>query len=128
MIAENRVLKRFNELSSGVLPLKVKPPGREKIVRSRSENGQLRELASVGLALKNRRDQAAKPTIIDVARLASVSPATVSNALNGRPNVDAKTRDRVLAAVRKLGYTPNLRARRLRTGRADTIAIFSSMS
>jgi DNA-binding LacI/PurR family transcriptional regulator len=30
--------------------------------------------------------------------------------------------------VRKLGYTPNLRARRLRTGRADTIAIFSSMS
>jgi DNA-binding LacI/PurR family transcriptional regulator len=73
-------------------------------------------------------DPANRPTIIDVAKLARVSPATVSNVLNERPNVDGATRKRVLAAVRKLGYTPNLRARRLRTGRADTIAIFSSMS
>ena len=70
----------------------------------------------------------ARPTIIDVARLAGVSPATVSNALNERPNVEEVTRRKVQAAVQELGYTPNLRARRLRTGRADTIAIFSSMS
>jgi DNA-binding LacI/PurR family transcriptional regulator len=79
-------------------------------------------------ANRPRMDVATRPTIIDVARLARVSPATVSNVLNERQNVDADTRKRVLAAVGKLGYTPNLRARRLRTGRADTIAIFSSMS
>lgn len=75
-----------------------------------------------------RESLAARSTIIDVARAARVSPATVSNTLNNRPNVDDATRKRVLAAVRKLGYTPNLRARRLRTGRADTIALFSSMT
>jgi DNA-binding LacI/PurR family transcriptional regulator len=75
-----------------------------------------------------RLDVASRPTIIDVARQARVSPATVSNVLNERTYVEPETRKRVLAAVRKLGYTPNLRARRLRTGRADTIAMFSSMS
>ncbi|HEX9461248.1 MAG TPA: LacI family DNA-binding transcriptional regulator [Alphaproteobacteria bacterium] len=68
-----------------------------------------------------------RPTIVDVARVAKVSVATVSNALNGHRRVDVRTRERVKAAALKLGYTPNLRARRLRTGRADTIAIFSSM-
>jgi DNA-binding LacI/PurR family transcriptional regulator len=77
---------------------------------------------------KRATDEATgRPTIIDVARVVGVSPATVSNALNNRPYVDADTRKKVKAAADKLGYTPNLRARRLRTGRADTIAIFSSM-
>jgi DNA-binding LacI/PurR family transcriptional regulator len=75
-----------------------------------------------------RKHGAARATIIDVARLAGVSPATVSNTLNNRPIVDEITRGKVQAAVQKLGYTPNLRARRLRTGRADTIGIFSSMA
>ena len=69
-----------------------------------------------------------RATIIDVARVAGVSAATVSNTLNNRPVVDGATREKVHAAVLKLGYTPNLRARRLRTGSVDTIAIFSSMS
>jgi DNA-binding LacI/PurR family transcriptional regulator len=68
-----------------------------------------------------------RPTIIDVARTAGVSPATVSNALNGRRYVDADTKEKVKATARRLGYTPNLRARRLRTGSADTIALLSSM-
>ena len=108
--------------------MKVNPPRRGKIEQSHSKIGQ----SSSGRAAKEAgpppANGVARPTIIDVARLASVSPATVSNALNGRTNVDEATRKRVLAAVQKLGYTPNLRARRLRTGRADTIAIFSSMS
>lgn len=70
---------------------------------------------------------ARKPTIIDVAQAAGVSPATVSNALNGRRYVDAMTREAVKAVARRLGYTPNLRAQRLRTGQADTIALLSSM-
>jgi DNA-binding LacI/PurR family transcriptional regulator len=65
--------------------------------------------------------------IVDVARAAKVSPATVSNVLNGSRPVDADTRDRVTAAVARLGYTPDLRARRLRTGQISTIAILSSM-
>ena len=68
-----------------------------------------------------------RPTITDVARDVGVSPATVSNALTGRRPVDPGTGKRVAEAAMRLGYTPNLRARQLRTGRADTIAIFSSM-
>ncbi|MGJ4925623.1 substrate-binding domain-containing protein [Bradyrhizobium sp. HKCCYLS2038] len=66
-------------------------------------------------------------TIRDIAREIHVSTATVSNALTGQRPVDPATRQRVMDAAARLGYTPNLRARQLRTGRADTIAIFSSM-
>jgi LacI family transcriptional regulator len=46
-------------------------------------------------------------TIRDVARLCGVSTATVSNVLNARPDaVSATTREKVLAAIRKLGYRP----------------------
>lgn len=68
-----------------------------------------------------------RPRIVDVAKAAKVSPATVSNVLNESRHVDAATRDRVIAAVARLGYTPDLRAQRLRTGQVATIAILSSM-
>lgn len=46
-------------------------------------------------------------SIRDVARAAGVSPATVSNVLNGRSDkVSLETRERVLAAVRELRYRP----------------------
>ena len=45
-----------------------------------------------------------KPTLADVARVAKVSPATASKALNGRLDVATSTRARVLAAVAELGY------------------------
>ncbi|WP_433567137.1 LacI family DNA-binding transcriptional regulator [Nocardia sp. CA-151230] len=63
------------------------------------------------------------PTSADVARLAGVSRATVSYVLNGRSDerVRPQTRDRVLAAVRELGYAPNATARTLRTGRSNTV-------
>jgi len=55
------------------------------------------------------------PTIKEVAAQAKVSTATVSRVL-GSPNlVQAKTRNRVLDAVRELGYEPNFPARSLRT-------------
>src|SRR5258708_33309563 len=65
--------------------------------------------------------------IVDVAKAAKVSPATVSNVLNESCHVDADTRARVTAVVARLGYTPDWRARRLRTGQASTIAILWSM-
>lgn len=60
----------------------------------------------------------------DVARLAGVSSAVVSYTLNGGPRpVAAATRQRVLAAVEKLGYRPNATARSLSLGRADLIGL-----
>lgn len=50
-----------------------------------------------------------------------LSPTTVSRAINGYPEVNAKTRDRVLAAAAEHGYVPNSMARRLATGRAMAI-------
>ena len=68
-----------------------------------------------------------RPKLVDVARACGVSPATVSNALSGHRPVDGETRRRVIETALALGYTPNPRASRLRSGGADAIAIFSSM-
>jgi len=62
-------------------------------------------------------------TIRDVARLAGVSPATASQALNGRPRVNSSTRQRVVDAATKLRYAPNLHGRRLARRRAEAIAV-----
>jgi LacI family transcriptional regulator len=53
------------------------------------------------------------PTIADVAREAGVSSMTVSRAINGESGVQSDTKERVQAAVRKLGYVPNAAARSL---------------
>jgi len=74
-----------------------------------------------------KRDAPARPTIIDVARAAGVSPATVSNAINNRRYVEARTKKRVTAVAQRLGYTPNVHARRLRSTGIGTIGLFSSM-
>lgn len=66
---------------------------------------------------------AAMPTIIDVAARAGVSTATVSRVLSQPDRVAQATRDRVLAAVRALGYRPNGAARTLRTLRAAKILL-----
>lgn len=59
----------------------------------------------------------------DVARAAGVSGQTVSRVANGRENVDPVTRDRVIAAMRQLGYRPNSAARALRSGRFRSIGV-----
>src|SRR5471032_2966233 len=53
------------------------------------------------------------PTMQDVARLAGVSPMTVSRVMNGDANVRAATRQRVDSAVAALHYVPNQSARGL---------------
>src|SRR5690349_11144690 len=65
------------------------------------------------------------PVMADVARLAGVSHQTVSRVLHNHPNVRSTTRDRVLAAVRELGYRPNAAARTLATRRTRTLGVIS---
>ncbi|MGE0714779.1 MAG: LacI family DNA-binding transcriptional regulator [Alphaproteobacteria bacterium] len=62
-------------------------------------------------------------TVVDVARRAGVSSATVSRVLSGRANVSADTRERVLAAVRELDFQPNRFAQGLRRGHGNTVAL-----
>lgn len=64
-------------------------------------------------------------TIRDVAREAGVSPGTVSRVLNNSPLISEATRLRVLEVVEQMGYTPNLIARRLSTGKTLTIAVIA---
>ncbi|MFJ2817264.1 LacI family DNA-binding transcriptional regulator [Streptomyces sp. NPDC091279] len=62
-------------------------------------------------------------TIQDVAREAGVSAMTVSNVINGHPNVRPATKQRVLAAMARLDYRVNVAARNLRKGRTGTIGL-----
>ncbi|WP_433476154.1 LacI family DNA-binding transcriptional regulator [Spirillospora sp. CA-142024] len=65
------------------------------------------------------------PTINDVAAKAGVSAATVSKALNGRDQVRAETRARVLRVAEELGFRPNALARGLLTGRTRTVGLLT---
>lgn len=62
-------------------------------------------------------------SIKDVAREANVSIATVSRVLNDIDVVNEDTKKKVLDAIKKLGYRPNIVARSLKTQRTKTIGI-----
>ncbi|MBG0567961.1 LacI family DNA-binding transcriptional regulator [Actinoplanes aureus] len=65
-------------------------------------------------------------TLHDVARLAGVSIATASKALNGRKHVSATTRAEVLEAAALLAYSPNTLARGLVAGRTGMVGLLTS--
>ncbi|MBN2304188.1 MAG: LacI family DNA-binding transcriptional regulator [Anaerolineae bacterium] len=74
----------------------------------------------------DKNDQSGPATMQDVARLAGVSQPTVSRVLNNTKTsipVSKKTRDKVFAAVKALGYRPNMTARSLRTQRTQMISL-----
>lgn len=62
-------------------------------------------------------------TIKDVASKAKVSPATVSNVINGRGHASEITRQRVLQIVQEYGYRANIHAQQLVTQRSRIVAI-----
>lgn len=64
-------------------------------------------------------------TLSDVARLAGVSVATASKALNGRDQVAPATRQRVVDAAERLAFTPNPTARALNAGRSGTVGLLT---
>lgn len=64
--------------------------------------------------------------ILQVAKRAGVSPATVSRVTNGLTTVDKRLAKRVWAAIEELGYTPNPQARALVSGRSRTLGLLIS--
>src|SRR2546421_9971199 len=64
--------------------------------------------------------------IKDVAREAGVSTATVSHVINKRKFVTEATRERVLRAIEKCNYYPNVHARTLASGRSNIIGLLIS--
>ncbi|BDG42999.1 LacI family DNA-binding transcriptional regulator [Saccharococcus caldoxylosilyticus] len=61
--------------------------------------------------------------ISDVAKLANVSTATVSRVLSNSGNVTKETTEKVLEAIQKLNYQPNILARQLRKLETKTILV-----
>lgn len=70
-----------------------------------------------------KRSQA---TVHDVAEAAGVSAQTVSRVLNGRGYVSVETRQRVVDAVARLGYSPNVIGRSLRSTRSPMVGLVVS--
>ncbi len=78
------------------------------------------------MSTKKTKGTPRPPTMRDVARLAGVSQPTVSRVLNKTNTsipVSQDTYQRVMAAVKELGYRPNMTARSLRTQRTQMIAV-----
>ena len=71
-------------------------------------------------------EQRRPATLHDVARLAGVSIATASKALNGRKHVSETTRAEVLHAAGLLSYSPNTLARGLVAGRTGMVGLLTS--
>ncbi len=61
-------------------------------------------------------------TLRDVAKLANVSTKTVSRVVNNQGEISETTRQRVQAAIERLGYHPNILARSLVSRRSHTLA------
>jgi LacI family transcriptional regulator, gluconate utilization system Gnt-I transcriptional repressor len=63
------------------------------------------------------------PTMADVARVAGVSPMTVSRAFKRDSSVSAETRSAILGAAEDLGYVFDATASNLRSQRTDFVAV-----
>lgn len=61
-------------------------------------------------------------TIYDIAAKAKVSIATVSRAFNDSPRVSSKTRDKIFALAKELGYQPNASARNLAKRQSNLVS------
>lgn len=67
-----------------------------------------------------------KITITDVAKYASTTRSTVSRVLNDSPLVNERTREKILEAIRVLGYTPSKTARSLKSGKSYVLGLVFS--
>lgn len=73
--------------------------------------------------MKKRRSQDARTTIKDIADACQVSLSTVSLVMNNSPRISQATREKVLEAVKRLGYQPNTQARNLVSQSSRSISV-----
>lgn len=64
-----------------------------------------------------------RPTVKDVAKLANVSTATVSNVLTNKKYVSQELKDKIMEAMTVLGYEPNIAARSLKVNKTFKIGV-----
>lgn len=62
-------------------------------------------------------------TTEDIARICGVSRGTVDRALNNRPGISPKTKEKVLKVAKELGYRPNMIACSLAKGHTMSIGV-----
>ncbi|MCH1626141.1 LacI family DNA-binding transcriptional regulator [Ferdinandcohnia quinoae] len=67
-------------------------------------------------------------TIKDVARVANVSPSTVSRVISNNSRISEETKKRVKKAMKQLGYHPNFQARSLVVKSTETVGIVMPFS
>ncbi len=68
-----------------------------------------------------------RATLKQIAKLCGVSHTTVSMVINNNPRISAETREKVLAAIKKYNYYPNVAARSLVMSRTNTIGIIGTL-
>ncbi len=84
-------------------------------------------MSTSNIGLVNPAEPRRGPNMADVAKLAGVSPMTVSRVMNGKSTVRASTRKKVTAAAAALNYAPNPEARLLAGSRPIRIGFLYSM-
>src|SRR5215210_4223095 len=75
------------------------------------------------MRVRNRGHNSERTTILDIAKEAGVSNATVSRVINNIGNVNPGSRERVIRAMTQLGYVANNQARSLAGGRAYMVGL-----
>lgn len=68
-------------------------------------------------------DKKKQVTANDVAKMAGVSPSTVSRVISNNPRISEPTRRKVLKCMEELGYYPNANARSLAIKKTGTVGI-----
>ncbi|WBB64349.1 LacI family DNA-binding transcriptional regulator [Streptomyces sp. WMMC500] len=76
--------------------------------------------------MPGKQARTSRATILDVAQMAGVSRQTVSRAINDKEDIDPATKERVLAAARRLDYRPSRHARALRRQGSVTLGLIVS--
>jgi len=78
---------------------------------------------SIGDTERFKRGYTVTVTSKELARICGVSIGTVDRALNDRPGISPKTKEKILRVSREIGYRPHLIARSLKTGKTMTLGI-----
>ncbi|MXW96398.1 MAG: LacI family transcriptional regulator [Acidimicrobiaceae bacterium] len=99
--------KRFGNTMEGSI---VRAESAVKRIRAKDSRRRRADPGTGGTHVRARK----RPTLRDVANETGLSVTQTSRALNGRYDVSARTRARVTEAAARIGYTPNLEARRLK--------------